>query len=270
MNSEERGLGREPLRALDLFCGAGGAAVGLHRAGFAVVGVDHKPQPRYPFEFHQGNAMAFPLEGFDFIWASPPCQRWSMYSRNLGTAANHPDLVDSIRQRLVGAAPTTVIENVVGAPLVSPLTLCGSMFDLDVRRHRLFELVGFQIFPEPQCRHWIWRERKYPGATNRPNRRYTCEVGVRRIPVNVQALAMDTGPIVPVPVYGNGMPQWHRMKWGRNVKLAEQKSAMTIGWMTREELSQATPPAYAEYIGRAAIAAMGCSASTHQSPKIAL
>lgn len=125
-------------KALDLFCCAGGATKGLQRAGFHVTGVDIKAQPRYcGDEFHQGDAMEFPLDGFDFIWASPPCQSYSAAMRHL--AKPQPMLIDAIRARLEGSKSKWVIENVVGAPLRSPLILCGTMFGLRVHRHRLFE-----------------------------------------------------------------------------------------------------------------------------------
>jgi len=117
-------------RLLDLFCGAGGAAVGYHRAGFDVVGVDVKPQPRYPFEFHQADAMTFPLGGFDAIHASPPCQ---------GSLS-----------RCVSAFMATglpwVIENVMDAPLEG-IWLCGTMFGYELLRHRRFESSLFMLQP---------------------------------------------------------------------------------------------------------------------------
>ena len=133
------------MRLLDLFCGAGGAAMGYHRAGFEVVGVDIKPQPHYPFEFHQADALTYPLDGFDVIHASPPCQRWSMYSRNLGTWESFPDLITPLRPLLRASGRPYVSENVEGAPLTG-IRLCGSAFGLPVlddrtylRRHRIFE-----------------------------------------------------------------------------------------------------------------------------------
>ena len=115
-------------RALDLFCCAGGASEGLRRAGFEVVGVDIEPQPHYPFEFHQADALTFPLDGFDFIWASPPCQAYTLCQRIQKN--EHPDLVAPIRERLHANGAPYCIENVPGAPLVEPIELCGTMFGL--------------------------------------------------------------------------------------------------------------------------------------------
>ena len=134
-------------KALDLFCCAGGAAMGLHRAGFDVVGVDLKPQPRYPFTFHQADAMAFPLDGFDFVWASPPCQSYSAL-KVMKNAGDHPALVPEVRIKLDRSGIPYAIENVFGAPLLPGKTimLCGTMFGLqsacgngELRRHRYFE-----------------------------------------------------------------------------------------------------------------------------------
>lgn len=114
--------------------------MGYHRAGFDVVGVDIKSQPRYPFEFHQGDALEWPLEGFNAIHASPPCQRYSAMSAcRPGLSGDYPDLIAPIRERLVTAAAIWVIENVPRAPLLSPILLCGRMFDRLLYRHRLFE-----------------------------------------------------------------------------------------------------------------------------------
>ncbi len=205
------------LRLLDLFCGAGGAGMGYYRAGFEVVGVDIKPMPRYPFEFHQADALEFLAEHgheFDAIHASPPCQRYSIFSRNLGLADQHPDLIAPTRDRLARAGKPYVIENVAGAPLDSPAMLCGSWFGLQTWRHRYFESTIF-LWSTP-CRH----------------------VGIG------------------IPVYGGGTPQWHRKKYGRNVTDAEKRSAMGIDWMNRKELSQAIPPAYTEFIGEQLIRAL--------------
>src|SRR5258708_28352590 len=126
------------MKVLDLFCGAGGAAMGLPRAwpDAEILGVDIVPQPRYPFKFVQADAMTFPLEGYDFIWASPPCQAFSKTRRITGK--EYPDLIDPIRQRFPTRIPY-VIENVTGAPLFAPVMLCGTMFGLKVIRHRNFE-----------------------------------------------------------------------------------------------------------------------------------
>jgi len=197
------------MRALDLFCGAGGASQGLADAGFEVVGVDLEPQPGYPFQFVQANALGYPLEGFDLIWASPPWQRFTAYRRRPNHVRARANLIPKIRRRLAAAGVPYVIENVPGAPLKNPATLCGSAFGLDVRRHRCFE-TSFPV-DEPGCSHHRQKPR-FPPATNRTNLRSTVEVGVWRIP------------------------------------LETQQRAMGIDWMSREELSQAIPPAYSRYI----------------------
>jgi DNA (cytosine-5)-methyltransferase 1 len=200
-------------RALDLFCGAGGAAMGLHQAGFDVVGVDIKPQPRYPFTFHQADAMTFPLDGFDFIWASPPCQAHCAL-RHLYPDKEYPDLIDGTRDRLAGSQVPYVIENVPGAPLRNPVMLCGSMFGLRVRRHRHFE-------------------------SNVRLRRRLC-------------LHFRQGRPIDVSGTGGRRISRRRDDHGGNTNkprnLAEARRAIGIDWMTRYELSQAIPPAYSRYI----------------------
>src|SRR4030042_2837765 len=150
-------------RLLDLFCGAGGAAMGYHRAGFEVVGVDIKPQPHYPFEFHQADALTFPLDEFDAYHASPPCQAFTKY-KNLrkDLPSRYPNLIPSTRRRLTDTDKPFVIENVEGSPLINPIVLCGSMFGLDVRRHRLFECGKFTV--QPLVCHHNWEPHRFPGG----------------------------------------------------------------------------------------------------------
>lgn len=200
------------MRALDLFCKAGGASIGLHEAGFDVTGVDIEPQPNYPFRFIHWDALYCDPSGFDFVWASPPCQHSTAYRRRPGHVKNIENLIPAIRTVLEKAGKPYVIENVEGARehLRNPTMLCGSMFGLDVQRHRLFE-TSFPLLA-PECRHEIWKPR-FPAATNRKNLRKTVEVGVWRIPLEVQKQAMGI------------------------------KSPMTL-----VELSNAIPPAYSRYI----------------------
>ena len=204
-------------RLLDLCCHAGGAARGYRDAGFDVTGVDIAPQPHYPYEFHQADALTFPLDGFDVVHIAAPCQLWSAYRRRPGVGDGYPDLIAPLRNRAIAAELPYVIENVPGAPLKDPVTFCGSSFGLDVQRHRWIE--SSLPVTAPSCDHGIWTPR-FPPATNRTNLRRTVEIGVWRIP------------------------------------LAVQQRAMGIDWMTVRELSQATPPAYTEHIGRQLLAAI--------------
>jgi DNA (cytosine-5)-methyltransferase 1 len=143
-------------RLLDLFCCAGGAGMGYHMARFEVVGVDINPQPHYPFEFHQGDALEFAAvhgHEFDFIHASPPCQ----FASRLGGAhrAKHANLIPATRELFRSLDKPYIIENVEDARshLINPVMLCGSMFGLEVWRHRYFENnIGLFLSPAG-CTH---------------------------------------------------------------------------------------------------------------------
>ena len=136
---------------LDLFCKAGGAGMGYHRAGFDVVGVDIEPQKRYPFDFLQADALTVSLAGYDAIHASPPCQLYSITHARAGRP-ERPDLVPAVRHRLAAAGVPYVIENVIGAPLVHAVCLDGGMFGLRVIRRRLFESNIYLMTPRPAFR----------------------------------------------------------------------------------------------------------------------
>jgi len=140
-------------KLLDLFCGAGGASMGYHRAGFDVVGVDIKPQPHYPFEFHQADALTYPLDGFDAYHASPPCQHFSMMMNITKSKEKHPDLIAPTRNRLKSTGKLYVIENVYKAPLQGHLMLCGTMFGLGIIRHRYFECDWMPLELMQPCNH---------------------------------------------------------------------------------------------------------------------
>lgn len=212
------------MRLLDLFCGAGGCAVGYHRAGFAdIIGVDNRPQRRYPFRFFQADAMDFlsrvKLGDFDMIHASPPCQAYSV-ATPMHRRGAHPDLVEASRELLKSSGIPYVIENVVGAPLQSPILLCGMMFGLKLFRHRLFEsshlLLAPLHVPHGASRIGIDGFCTVAGGGNSGIRYRKGGVCIRKRPED-------------------GVDGWRR--------------AMGIDWMTRDELAQAIPPAYTEWIG---------------------
>jgi DNA (cytosine-5)-methyltransferase 1 len=202
---------------LDLFSGAGGAAMGYHRAGFDVVGVDLASQPRYPFEFHQGDAMTWPLGGFDVVHASPPCQR---YSTATPDRSAHPDLYGPTRDRLEASGVPWVIENVIGAPYRCGLVLCGSMFGLRVRRHRLFETSHLML--APTCDH------RSQGT--------------------------------PLGVYGNGGGGDYPGHNGTKAHRRHFGELMDMEWATPSEVVQAIPPSYTEWIGARLLAALEAAA----------
>ena len=231
-------MGVKP-RLLDLFCGAGGAAMGYARAGFEVVGVDIEPQPNYPFEFHRADATAMrqdALEGcwhesysrsalpgmldvclgrFDAIHASPPCQAYSdLQNQN---KREYPDLVGRVRALLEATGLPYVIENVPEAPLVDPIILCGTMFDgLRVIRHRGFEANWPLMAPEIHPRH--------PLVFTHDKRK-----------AHHGKLDQNTSF---VQVTGGG-----------NCTVANKLDAMGVNWMTGKEVNEAIPPAYTQWVG---------------------
>ena len=203
------------MRLLDLFSGAGGCAMGYIQAGFEVVGVDIHPQPNYPGNFVQADALTFPLEGFDCYHASPPCQHYTtMLNHGMADRTKHPDLVDAIRQRLQATGKPYIIENVVSAPVENPITLCGAMFGLRVYRHRLFE-SNIYLYQPAHPRHKA--KAAHAGTMPKPHEFY-CPVG-------------------------------------HFADLQGSMSAMGIDWMsTKYEVAQSVPPAYTRFLGEQLLA----------------
>lgn len=204
------------LKLLDLFCGAGGAGAGYFRAGLEVVGVDIKPQPRYPFEFHQADAFEY-LAGhykkFDVIHASPPCQRYSRITKLSGSQGNHPDLLQPTIDALIETGKPYIVENVEDAPMTNYVMLCGSMFGLRVFRHRLFMCNPVIMISPASCNH---HSQSSNGGKNGDQKHPNGEF---------------------ITVTGNVSP------------IAKAKKAMGIDWMNRAELVEAIPPAYTEWLG---------------------
>lgn len=209
-------------RLLDLFCCAGGAAMGYHRAGFDVTGVDINPQPRYAGdEFVQADALEYVADHgreFDAIHASPPCQAHTTLTKgnvHRGIGRAHVDLIPATRAALEATGRPYVIENVTSAPVRPDVVLCGLAFGLRVFRHRLFELGGWAMLSPAHPAH---RGHRVAGWRH----------GIRH-----------EGDMVAV--YGAG---------GGKGTVADWQAAMGIDWTAdRTELAEAIPPAYTTYIG---------------------
>jgi DNA (cytosine-5)-methyltransferase 1 len=190
--------------------------MGYHRAGFEVVGVDIKPQPHYPFEFHKADALEYVAEHgreYDAIHASPPCQAYSTATRD---HSKHPDLYAPTRTALIATGLPYVIENVMGAPYDSGVILCGSMFDLKVRRHRNFETSWYMF--QPPCQH-EGRERPYT-------------------------------------ITGHGGATEQNYPHSRKAPRQNWPALMGMPWAAWNEVVLAIPPAYTEWIGRQLLAAL--------------
>ena len=200
------------MRLLDLYCGAGGAAMGYYRAGFIdIVGVDNVNQKRYPFEFVQADALEYLAEHgheFDVIHSSPPCQRWSVETPP-EYRDGHPDLIKPTRGLLKKVGKPYVIENVQNArsQLKVPLMLCGTMFGLKIWRHRYFEIEPRLAWLTPPCQHNGFIPVLITGTTKR-----------------------------------KGFPR-------KDPPADVRRKAMEVPWMTITDMDQAIPPAYTEWIG---------------------
>jgi DNA (cytosine-5)-methyltransferase 1 len=221
-------------KLLDLFCCAGGAGMGYHQAGFDVVGVDIKPQPRYPFQFIQADCLTLDrafIASFDAIHASPPCQAHSSISRVSGRQESHVDRIPETRELLIASGLPWVMENVPGAPLIEPFMLCGTMFGLrtscgaELQRHRYFETNWF-VGLLPQCNHGGSGVVGVYGGHAHDRRRRTITV---------------TGSTPQQNVIRN--------RSRLTFPVEEARRAMGIDWMTMAGLSQAIPPAYTRWIG---------------------
>lgn len=199
--------------------------MGLHRAGFDVTGVDIKPQPNYPFEFVQADALEYPLDGYDLIWASPPCQYFTQMRaswRAQGVNDGYKDLLTPTKERFRGLDRLWAIENVVGAGshMKGAVMLHGGMFGLKIHRPRLF-LTSHTVL--------------------------TPEAPIVREPVGVYDSRPRGTPHFRTRLNGNGKGR-SPMRIART--LEEGQEAMGIDWMTWSELKEAIPPAYSEFIAR--------------------
>ena len=217
-------------RLLDLFCGAGGAAIGYHLAGFDVLGVDISSArlKHYPYDHARGDALEYAERHgseFDVIHASPPCQLYSI-SHNAHRKP-HPDMLPQTRDTLRRIGRPYIIENVPGAPMPDAMTLCGTMFnltatDLDgvtvyLRRHRLFESPDVFLYPPDICRCLVFRDRGWRCAG----------------------------------VYGNGSEtpdDAHARQGGYTPPATVQRALMGLD-LPRDHLNQAIPPVYTQHIG---------------------
>lgn len=219
-------------RLLDLFCKEGGAAMGYHRAGFDVLGVDFDAQPRYPFPFLGADVLELEasfLAYFDVIHASPPCQ----FVTELNSRRDrHLNLIPETRELLIKSGKPYIIENVRKARphLVDPVSLFGTMFGchmvtsagqrFDLSRERLFETN--------------WPVRDIPARVDTGSPIANVYGGHLRVRSGPYRTGKGTGKTVDLP--------------GEN-RQALARELMGMPWATMEGMSEAVPPAYTSWLG---------------------
>ena len=216
------------MRVLDLYCGAGGASTGLQRAGFDVTGIDMDEQPEYPYEFIRGDALKADVSEFNLVWASPPCQNYSIGTKGFrNNGKKYPDLIEPTRKMLLKSGKPFVIENVPGAPIRHDLMLCGCMFNLRVFKRRYFELQG--------CEVWQPIHKKHIGGVCTGE--YVC---TSTACVNPGCFGKRTE-----------FKKKYGLVWKNNNLIKSWQNALGIDWITdRKMLAEAIPPKYSEYIGK--------------------
>jgi DNA (cytosine-5)-methyltransferase 1 len=215
-------------KLLDAYSCAGGAGMGYHLAGFDVTGLDKDPQPNYPFRFIQADALEVLADRkfmaqFDAVHASPPCQFKALATLSQRRRGKeYPDLIGPTRSLLERLRIPWVIENVPGTPLRPDIRLCGCMFGLEIPG------IGY-------LKRERWFETSWRAFSLEPPHRHRGHA---------------------ISIAGHGTPAWMRARTG-HIGVAEWRQVMGIGWTTREELTEALPPAYTEYVGSLLVAAIG-------------
>lgn len=226
-NAPRRQPSAHVFTILDLYCCQGGAAAGYARAGLTPTGVDLKHQARYPYEFHQGDAIDYVKahgDVYDAIHASPPCQAHSHAQQIMQN--EHPDLIAPTREALEATGKPYIIENVVGAPLHSPALLCGHTLGLRTFRHRIFE-TNWPYTPPAHAAH--------PATTVKMGR------------------ALKPGDY------------YHAV--GNFISVDYVRDDLGVPWMTREGIRECIPPTYTAHIGAQLVAHLAGEGGTTPPPE---
>ncbi len=253
--------------AIDGYCGQGGASWGLYLAGFDVIGIDKRRQPRHPafhkaeyakhFRFVEADFLEYVIEkSASFIHASPPCQKFTALRHMPTHRKDHPDLISATREKLAASGIPWSIENVLEAPLGASghlIVLCGTMFGLqtangaaELRRHRLFE-TSFSIPLRPACQHGQTPLGVYGGHVRDRCRRVLTVVGY----TPVDNGGRGKGARRSISITGHtAQTNLDRNRVRQTFTNQQAREAMQAPWMSMAGLSQAIPPVYMQFIAK--------------------